>query len=175
MSKSDHTDNAVSSRGGAAPDVALITEESIYGTVLVGGMIVATGPLQATSWETFLSVVSTVVVFWAAHMYAGIIARSGRSADGMSLGPAIRRSFRNSLGFLTSALPPCVILLLGATRVVPDTLAIWTALWLGVVILGIVGFRIFSLRSDNWTIRIIGCLGTAAFGVAMIVLKAVIH
>lgn len=162
-------------RSGAAPDVALITEESIYGTVLVGGMIVATGPLQATSWETFLAVVGTVIVFWAAHMYAGVIARSGRSIDGMGLGTAIRRSFRNSLGFLTSALPPCAILLLGATQLVPDALAIWTALWLGVVILGVIGFRVFALRGDSWIVRILGCLGTAAFGLAMIVLKAVIH
>jgi hypothetical protein len=165
----------VSSRVAPASELTLITEESIYGTVLVGGMIVASGPLQATSWETFLSVVGTVIVFWAAHMYAGAIARSGRSADGMSLGGAIRKSFRNSLGFLTSALLPCVILLLGATRVVPDTLAIWTALWLGVVILGVIGFRIFAQRSESWTVRILGCLGTAAFGLAMIVLKALIH
>ena len=165
----------MSVRSGATPDVALITEESIYGTVLVGGMIVATGPLQATSWETFLAVVGTVIVFWAAHMYAGVIARRGRSVDSMGLGTAIRRSFRNSLGFLTSALPPCVILLLGATQVVPDALAIWTALWLGVVILGVIGFRVFAQRSDSWGVRILGCLGTAAFGLAMIVLKAVIH
>jgi hypothetical protein len=165
----------VSSRVEPTSDVTLVTEESIYGTVLVGGMIVASGPLQATSWETFLSVVGTVIVFWAAHMYAGAIARSGRSADGTSLGGAIRTSFRNSLGFLTSALLPCLILLLGATRVVPDTLAIWTALWLGVVILGVIGFRIFARRSENWSVRILGCLGTAAFGLAMIVLKAVIH
>jgi len=165
----------VSSRVGPTSDIALITEESIYGTVLVGGMIVASGPLKATSWETFLSVVGTVIVFWAAHMYAGAIARSGRSADGMGLGAAIRRSFRSSLGFLTSALLPCGILLLGATRVVPDTLAIWTALWLGVVILGVIGFRIFALRSESWLVRILGSLGTAAFGLAMIVLKAVIH
>ena len=156
-------------------DLGLITEEAIYGTILVGGMIVASGPLQATSWETFLSVIGTVIVFWAAHMYAGILARRGREAHPMTLTTAIRRTFRSSLGFLTSALLPCVILLLGATRVVPDAIAIWTALWLGVVVLGVIGFRIFSLRSDSFTIRILGCLGTAAFGVSMIVLKALIH
>jgi hypothetical protein len=44
-----------------------------------------------------------------------------------------------------------------------------------VVILGVIGFRIFARRSENWSVRILGCLGTAAFGLAMIVLKAVIH
>ncbi|MFF9565622.1 hypothetical protein ACF1AJ_19905 [Leifsonia sp. NPDC014704] len=57
----------------------------------------------------------------------------------------------------------------------PDQAALWAALWLGVVILGVLGYSAFALRRSSWPIRIFGCLGTAAFGVVMIVLKAVIH
>jgi hypothetical protein len=31
------------------------------------------------------------------------------------------------------------------------------------------------LRGDSWPVRILGSLGTAVFGVAMIFLKAIIH
>ncbi len=114
-----------------------ITEESVYGTVLVSGMIVVAGSYGATSWEVFLSVFGTVVVFWAAHVYAGTIAGHGAfEGDDSSLGTAFRRALRRSVGFLTSALPPSVVLLLGATQTVDDKVAIWVALWLGVVILG---------------------------------------
>jgi hypothetical protein len=67
------------------------------------------------------------------------------------------------------------VLLLGALEAIDDTIAIWTALWLGVVILFVLGFAVFALRGDSWPVRILGALGTAAFGVAMILLKALIH
>lgn len=153
-----------------------ITEESVYGTVLVSGMIVVAGSYGATSWEVFLSVFGTVVVFWAAHVYAGTIAGHGEvQGDESTLATAFRRALRRSVGFLTSALPPSAILLLGALQTVDDKVAIWAALWLGVVILAVLGFIVFSLRGDSWLIRILGALGTAAFGVAMIILKALIH
>lgn len=67
------------------------------------------------------------------------------------------------------------MLLLGALRVVPDGIANWVALWLGVVILGFLGYSALASRGRSWPIRILGCLGTAAFGVTMILLKALIH
>ena len=154
-----------------------ITEESVYGTVLVSGMIVVAGSYGATSWEVFLSVFGTVVVFWAAHVYAGTIAGHGVSEDAGegSLWKALRRALRRSVGFLTSALPPSIVLLLGALQAVDDTVAIWVALWLGVVILAVLGYIVFALRGDSWPMRILGSLGTALFGVAMILLKALIH
>ena len=58
---------------------------------------------------------------------------------------------------------------------VDDTIALWVALWLGVAILAVLGFIVFALRGDSWPIRILGAISTALFGVAMIILKAVIH
>jgi hypothetical protein len=158
------------------PRASLITEESVYGTILVSGMVVVSGAHDSTSWQTFLTVIGTVIVFWAAHVYAGTVAGHGVvEGDQTTLPMAFRRALRRSLGFLISALPPSFVLLLGALRVVPDSLALWVALWLGVVILGVLGYSAFALRGSSWPVRILGCLGTAAFGVAMILLKAVIH
>ena len=148
----------------------------MYGTVLVSGMIVVAGSYGATSWQVFLSVFGTVIVFWAAHVYAGTIAGHGAfEGDDSSLWTAFRRALRRSVGFLTSALPPSVVLLFGATKAIDDKTAIWVALWLGVVILAVLGFIVFTLRGDSWPMRILGSLGTAVFGVAMILLKALIH
>lgn len=167
---------ALSSEALRRARVDYITEESVYGTVLVSGMIVVAGSYGATSWQVFLSVFGTVIVFWAAHVYAGTIAGHGVDEGGNgSLALALRRALRRSVGFLTSALPPSIVLLLGALNAVDDKVAIWVALWLGVLILAVLGFIVFSLRGDSWPIRILGSLGTALFGVAMILLKAFIH
>ncbi len=154
----------------------LITEESVYGIVLVSGMIVVGGSYGASSWETFLGVIGTVVVFWAAHVYAGTVAGHGvLEGDETTLSAAFHRSVRRSLGFLIAALLPSFVLLLGALDAIADSTALWTALWLGVVLLGILGFSAFTVRGSSWPIRIAGAVGTAAFGLAMIALKALIH
>ena len=152
------------------------TEESVYGVILVSGMIVVAGGHGESSWSVFWTVLITVIVFWAAHVYAGTVARHGLDHEQMiGLREAFRISFKRSLGLLASALIPSSILLLGATRAIPDAYAIWVALWGGVVVLAVLGWIAFSRRGSSIPIRIAGSLGTAAFGIAMIVLKAFIH
>lgn len=154
-----------------------VTEESVYGVILVSGMIVVAGGPDSNAFAVFWKVVGTVIVFWAAHVYAGTVARHGGLDDELELGlgEAFRASLRRSLGLLASALIPSFILLLGATRAVPDQVAIWAALWAGVVVLAVLGWIAFSRRRASWWGRIAGSLGTAAFGIAMILMKAFIH
>lgn len=155
----------------------IVTAESVYGILLVSGMIVAAGGHGESSWAVFLSVFGTVIVFWAAHVYAGTVAGHGVSVGGeqTTLKTAFRQSLHRSLGLLTAALIPSAILLLGALRAVEDAAALWVALWFGVVLLAVIGYSAFEMRGSSLAMRIVGSLTTAAFGVAMIVLKAVIH
>ncbi|MEV1131485.1 hypothetical protein [Agromyces sp. NPDC049794] len=168
---------------GAQPSFAselvrttFITEESVYGVILVAGMIVVSGGHGDTAWRVFWTVLITVLVFWAAHVYAGTVARHGLDHDRVvGLGEAFRMSLRRSLGLLASSAIPLVILLLGATRAIPDAYAIWAALWAGVAVLAVLGWIAFARRGASWPVRLAGSLGTAGFGIAMIVLKAVVH
>ena len=153
-----------------------VTEESVYGVILVSGMIVVAGGHGDSSWSVFWTVTITVLVFWAAHVYAGTVAHHGMDEHRMTgLGEAFRISLRRSIGLLVAALIPSSILLLGATRAVPDQLAIWSALWAGVVVLAVLGFIAFRRRGASLTMQLLGSLATAAFGVAMILLKAFVH
>ena len=70
---------------------------------------------------------------------------------------------------------PSFILLLGATKAIDDSVALWTALWVGVLVLAVLGWIAFARRGSPWPIRLAGALGTAAFGFAMILMKALIH
>ena len=186
---SESTSDAAEARGRSTPSprsqpkfatelvrTTFVTEESVYGVILISGIIVAVGGDGESAWRLFWTVVGTVIVFWAAHVYAGTVARHGLDdTHQIGLREAFRRSFRRSLGLLASALIPSFILLLGATRAIPDAFAIWAALWAGVVVLAVLGWIAFSRRNASWPVRVAGSLGTAAFGIAMIVLKAIIH
>ncbi|MFE5671202.1 hypothetical protein ACFQ58_06265 [Agromyces sp. NPDC056523] len=155
---------------------SFVTEESVYGVILVSGMIVVAGGHGDSSWSVFWTVTITVVVFWAAHVYAGTVAHHGMDEHRMvGLGEAFRISLRRSLGLLVSALIPSFILLLGATRAVPDQLAIWSALWAGVVVLAVLGFIAFRRRGASLLRQVMGSIATAGFGIAMILLKAFVH
>jgi hypothetical protein len=172
----DSADRARISPPARMPGARLVTEESIYGNLLVSGMIVVQRAHEATSWGTFVGVAGTVVVVWAAHLYAGTVARySEGRGDETTLGNALRRSFRNSLGFLIAASLPAVVLLLGALQAVSDELAVAIALWLGVLILGVIGYEAALVRGASLGMRVFGCLSTATFGILMIVLEAVLH
>ena len=152
------------------------TEQAVYGVILVSGMIVVSGINDSTAWQVFWTVAVTVIVFWLAHVYAGTVAHHGLD-HGRLLG--IRESFRASLahswGLLASALIPSLILLFGATQAVPDDVAIWLALWTGVLVLAVLGYVAFARRGAPWPLRVLGGLTTAAFGLVLMLLKAIIH
>ncbi len=152
------------------------TDEGVYGVILVAGMIVASGSHSATSWQVFLQVVGTVLVFWAAHVYAGTVAHHGFE-DGRIVGirESLRDALRRSWGLLVSALIPSSILLLGAAKAVPDDTAVWVALWVCVAVLAVLGYIAFARRRARWYIRVLGAMATAGFGILMILLKSGIH
>jgi hypothetical protein len=155
---------------------AFATEEGVYGVILVAGMIVVTGSEQLPAWNIFLAVSGTVLVFWAAHVYAGTVARHGvENGRVVGIRESFRRALHRSWGLLVASFIPAAILLLGATQVVPDPVAIWAALWTCVAVLAILGFIAFTRRGSPWWVRIAGAAATAGFGMLMIALKAGLH
>ncbi len=58
---------------------------------------------------------------------------------------------------------------------IPDGLANDLALWSGVVILAFLGYVAFLRRGSPQVVRLLGALATASFGIAFVVLKALVH
>ncbi|HKP08967.1 MAG TPA: hypothetical protein VJU58_17090 [Microbacterium sp.] len=151
----------------------LMSEEAIYGLILVSGMIVVSA--RGTSWEALVTVAVTVVVFFAAHVFAGTLGRLAATDGHAGLRASLEASARQSSGMLLASVPPLIILLLGATRVVEDATALWIALIANTVMLGALGWIAVARWSTHWFPRILSALITAAFGGVLILLKAVIH
>jgi hypothetical protein len=151
------------------------SEHTIYGTVLVSA-VTAVGWRFETDEEVLGFLVGTVIVFWIAHLYAGVIARP------MSPGPwwgsvrhAIGHAARNSVGMLIAMLLPALVLLTAVFGWVDEYVAYYIALWLGVAILAVLGFLNSARRGSSWPARIVGGLVTSAFGLVIIWLSALVH
>ena len=96
----------------------LLTEEAIYGLILVSGMIVVSGQSGTASIEVLVTVIVTVAVFYAAHVYAGAVARLAAVGRTGHLRHALAHAARQSSGLLVAAVVPVVILALGTTHVI---------------------------------------------------------
>jgi len=156
------------------------TEAAVYGTLLISGLIAVSSAHGEKSLRVLITVAVTVLVFWGAHVYAGTVARLGeRRPDApderTGLSAAFRQSLRHSFGMLSSAAIPCLVLLAGTTRIIPDDAANDVALWTGVAILALLGYVAFLRRGSTLLVRIIGSLGTASFGLVFVGLKALVH
>lgn len=151
----------------------LMTEEAIYGLILVSGMIVVSA--SGGSWGAFVTVLVTVLVFYAAHVYAGTLGRLAATEGHGGLRASIRAAARQSSGMLLAAVAPLLVLLLGTTRVIEDATSLWIALIVNTVILGALGWAAVAKWSTHWWPRLLSALFTAAFGGVLILLKAFIH
>jgi hypothetical protein len=162
---------------GTTPKVTriLMSEEAIYGLILVSGMIVVSYNLTGTSLSALVTVVVTVLVFFCAHVYAGTLARLAATDGKAGLPESLRGAVHHSLGMLLISLAPVAVLLLGVTRVVDDDTAVWFALFIDALALGILGWLAVAKWTKHFWLRLASALLTAAFGGILIVLKAFIH
>jgi hypothetical protein len=156
---------------------ALASESAVYGVVLVSGLVAIVTDTNHASGEVLVKIVSTVLVFWAAHVYAGVVAypHDEASATSVTWTGALKASLSHSWGMLVVALIPSVVLLLGVLGVLKDNDAIWGTLWVDVGLLALIGYFGVATWSTKIWARLLGALGTAVLGVVLIGLKVLIH
>ncbi len=157
-------------------DRLFLSEGAVYGLVLVAGMIVVSRNLTGSSFDAFLTVVTTVFVFYIAHVFAHTLAGlAGPEGEKRQVGQSFRHALRRSSGMLFVAIIPLAMLSLGVTKVIDDDNAVWLALVVDVVLLGVLGWLITAPRTPSFWGRLAGALLTAGLGGILIVLKAFIH
>lgn len=160
-------------RAGASIVDLASSAGGIYGLIVVSGVIVVSRNLTGSSWEALLAVVGTLLVFFAAHAYAATLSEMSR--HGLAFTAAVRAGIAESLGMLVIGLIPLLVLLLGVAGVLRPVDAVWLALMIDVILLGLLGWGITAARIRSAWARFGGALVTASFGVLIIALKALIH
>ncbi len=111
----DASRRRMGSRVSATPDLERRAEQlagGIYGTIVVAGLLAATGPDDDPEvWPTALWVAVTVVVFWLAHSWSLSIARRATGIDAERRG--LRRSLAHHWPIVQAACPPLVVMFVG--------------------------------------------------------------
>lgn len=153
-----------------------VTADAVYGTILYSALIAVISGDDDTSLSVLLYSLISLVIFWAAHVYARTVANHGVK-DGTEIGlrAAFRLGIAHSSGMLWAAILPSVALILGGVGLLSYDVSVDVALWIAVVVLGVLGFLAFTQRRSPIVVRILGAIGTALFGLVMIVLNIAVH
>lgn len=159
----------------------LASEASVYGVIVVSGMLVilANQP-DMPAFVILLKVLGTCAVFWLAHVYAGTVAHLGDEVEGGDarrgrVATAIRHSAGHLWGMLLAPIVPAIVLGVSLLAPLTEAQAIWATLWVNVGLLAVLGYAGVSRWTSSLWVRFTGALITAAFGLALVLLKAVIH
>ena len=150
----------------------LVTADAVYGLILFSALIGAVDDDDSEALEVLLVAGVSLMIFWGAHVFAGTITSHG--AD-LHLGAAVRKSMLHSMGMLYAAILPTLVLLLGVFHVMTADEAVSLALLVATVVLGVLGYGAFAQRGSHVVIRILGAIGTALFGLLMIILNIAVH
>jgi hypothetical protein len=146
----------------------------IYGTIVVAGLLAATGPDDDPEiWPTALWVAVTVLVFWLAHSWSLSIARraTGVAPERRGLG----RTLAHHWPLMQAAFPPIAVMLIAALLGATDETAILLAAISCILLLA--GWGILVGRQEHESpLRVaLTSLVCAALGALIVVLKVVIH
>lgn len=154
---------------------ALVTPELIYGTI-ISSAVIAVAEDDDSDLDVFVVTFVTMLVFWAAHVFAVAVANHGKR-DGrvIGIGEAFRGGVHHSVGLLYASIIPLLFLVLGSVGVLDEDTAYLVALVVGMVILGILGWMAFADRGSPWPMRLFGAIGTALFGLVIVAFKAFLH
>jgi len=149
-----------------------VTADAVYGLILYSALVAGVSDDHSDALEVLIFAAASLVIFWGAHVFAGTVA--GHGAE-LSLGAALRRALGHSSGMLYAAILPSLALLLGVFHLVSADDAVNLGLLVATIVLGVLGYYAFSQRRSPVIIRILGGLGTAVFGLLMIVLNIIVH
>ena len=149
-----------------------VTADAVYGLILYSALVAGVSDENSTALEVLVLSVASLVIFWGAHVFAGTVAGHGAETN---LRGALRRSLGHSSGMLYVAILPSLALLLGVAHLVGADDAVNLALLVATVVLGALGYNAFAQRKRPVAIRILGGLGTALFGLLLILLNVIVH
>jgi len=114
---------------------------TIYGTVLVLAALTAGYAAERHApFKLVELVVSAVIVFWLAYVYAHALSESIQRERRLDR-PLLASIADRELGIILAAVLPIVALGLGCVGLVAEGTSIWLAIAIGLVILALQGYR----------------------------------
>ncbi|WP_375501810.1 hypothetical protein [uncultured Jatrophihabitans sp.] len=149
---------------------------AVYGTILVAGQLAVESGTDDSTGQILGSLAATLIVFWLAHAYTDTLGGVIGGADGVDgEQPSLRRALRVEWPIVESGIVPAVVLGLAVLFGAATRTATGAALIVAAV--QIVGWALLAARRAGARgLRLVGFVGASAvFGIALVVLKYLIH
>ncbi len=154
--------------------------EGQVGSTIYGTLVVLTATTAGYAAERHRPghliqlVVAAVLGFWVAYVYAHALSGSIEQRRRLSRAMIVEVAHDEN-GILLAAIPPVFALLLGALGVIDESVSIWLAIALGIVVLIIEGYRYSRIErlSLTLTIGIVAMNVAIGFGVVLLKLSLV--
>jgi hypothetical protein len=154
----------------------LVTADAVYGLILYAALLAVVSGDHGNSLEVFAISAFSLLVFWGAHVYAGTIANHGvRDGQEVRISQAFRESVGHASGMLYAAVLPSIVVLLGAFPFLSYQDSVDDSLVVVLIMLAALGYTSFAQRRSKIVVRIFGAIGTALFGLIMIILNTIVH
>ncbi len=148
---------------------------AVYGQILVTSVVGALSEDSEIEAEYILvSVVTTMLIFWLAHIYAEAMSR-GLEAGRHLNWAEIRRLGAAEWPLVQAAFPTAIVLALGAVGAFSTETAVDLAIAVGVVALFAWGLAIGRASGSSWAVALFGAAISAGFGLVVVGLKALVH
>jgi predicted membrane protein len=144
----------------------------IYG-VIIGAAVMATSHGESST-AVALAVLVTLIVYWAAERYARLVAERVHDGRGLTL-HEVRVQLTSGWTIVTASALPLAVLVAGDLLGFEAQVAVFLALAASTLLLFGVGWEIGREASLSTGERILMAMGAGAFGVVMVVLKALLH
>jgi hypothetical protein len=153
--------------------VAANPRGAIYGTIVASAVIAASNAGGKSPDLILTLTVSTLLVFWLAHVYAHFLDHEVR--HDRTRWKVLASVMGHELSMLAAPALSILFLLLGTLGLLNETLAVRLALWIGVVQLVGWGIDIARRRGRAWPAALLTGLINGAFGLIVIVLEVLLH
>ena len=143
----------------------------VYGTILVMAALTAGYAAERHDPGKLVElVVSAVLVFWCAYVYAQALSESIEERRRLDRG-TLERIASRELGMILAAVVPVLALLLGVIGVVSESTSIWLAILLGLALLSVQGYRYARVARFGRLGTALILLANLALGASVVLLK----
>jgi hypothetical protein len=170
MTPHDATPRSTNPLGRVTGDVAGL----LYGAIVAAAAMAVVSAHEPDAGKVLLAVVITLVVYYCAHVFTRVEA-DRLDHPTASFRDDLREAERHELTVLVGGVPAVsvfvVSVLLGATA----SRAVDIALWVTIGLLGMFGYLVGrESRATGWRL-VVEIGGAALFGVAVAILKTLLH
>jgi hypothetical protein len=147
---------------------------AVYGSVVVAALLGALRAEHADPRAKTIAVVSTTVVFWLAHVWAGVVGEQMHVARGW-VWTHVRDHAREEWPLVQAGFLPVFPLLLAWVGVFSDRTGSRIAMALALGQLVAWGFIVGRRSHDSWPVALLSGVVTGSLGLVIVLLEVALH